>query len=103
MNENKVSKNYLAHDDIIEYVREYINLQKPGLLNLKPFKSHKPDTMTVKYIDTLIDQFRVRVEKIEQERMERAKKERADIHAYLNRPVLRSIEELREGIEEDNK
>lgn len=103
INENKVSKKYLAHNDIIEYVREYINLQNPGLLNLKPFKNHKPDVMTVKYIDTLIDQYRVRLEKIEQERMERAKKERADIQAYLNRPVLRSIEELREGIEEDNK
>jgi hypothetical protein len=78
-------------------------LQKPGLLNLKPFKNHKPDIMTVKYIDTLIDQYRVRLERIEQERIERAIKERADIQAYLNRPVLRSIEELREGIEEDNK
>jgi hypothetical protein len=103
IDENKVSKEYLAHSDVIDYVREYINLQKPGLLNLKPFKSHKPDIMTVKYVDTLIDQYHVRLKKIELERMERAKKERADIQAYLNRPLLRSIEELREGIEEDNK
>lgn len=103
IDENKVSKEYLAHSDVIEYVREYINLQKPGLLNLKPFKSHKPDIMTVKYVDTLIDQCRVRLKKIELERMERVKKEQADLQAYLNRPLLRSIEELREGIEEDNK
>jgi hypothetical protein len=103
IDENKVSKEYLAHNDVIEYVREYINLQKSGLLNLKPFKSHKPDIMTVKYVDTLIDQYRVRLKKIELERMERAKKEQADLQAYLNRPLLRSIEELREGIEEDNK
>jgi Asp-tRNA(Asn)/Glu-tRNA(Gln) amidotransferase B subunit len=78
-------------------------LQKPGLLNLKPFKNHKPDIMTVKYVDTLIEQYSERLKKIELERMERAKKERADIQAYLNRPLLSSIEELREGIEEDNK
>jgi hypothetical protein len=88
---------------VIEYVNNYINVQKSGLLNLKPFKSHRPDVMTVKYIDILLDQHRVLLEKIEQERMERARKERADIYAYLNRPLLRSIEELRKGIEEDNK
>jgi hypothetical protein len=103
INENKVSKEYLAHADIVEYVNEYINVQKPGLLNLKPFKDHKPDVMTVKYIDNIIDDYRVRLEKRDQERMERAKKERADIYAYLNRPLLRSLEELREGIEEDKK
>jgi len=75
MNEKKISKEFIAHDDIVEYVKEYINLQKPGLLNLKPFKSHKPDIMTVKYIDTLVDQFRIRVEKIELERKERVKKQ----------------------------
>jgi hypothetical protein len=103
INENKVSNEYKAHDDVIEYVNNYINVQKSGLLNLKPFKSHRPDVMTVKYIDILLDQHRVLLEKIEQERMERARKERADIYAYLNRPLLRSIEELRKGIEEDNK
>jgi hypothetical protein len=59
--------------------------------------------MTVNYVDTLIEQYRERLKKIELERMERAKKERADIEAYLNRPLLRSIDELRKGIEEDNK
>lgn len=103
ISENKVSKEYLAHTDIVEYVNEYINVQKPGLLNLKPFKDHRPDVMTVKYVDNLIDQYRIRVETIEQERMERAKKERADIYAYLHRPLLRSLEELREGREEDFK
>jgi len=101
MNEKKISKEFIAHDDIVEYVKEYINLQKPGLLNLKPFKSHKPDIMTVKYIDTLVDQFRIRVEKIELERKERVKKQWIETQAFLNRPLLRSIEELREGIEED--
>jgi len=78
-------------------------MQRPGLLNLKPFKNNKPDIMTVKYIDTLIEQYRIQQENILAERMERANKERADIQAYLNRPVLNTIEELRAGIEEDKK
>ena len=51
VNSKKVKKEYLTHEQVIHFVDVYLSEQKPGLLNLKPFKEMKPDFMTLRYVD----------------------------------------------------
>jgi hypothetical protein len=46
-----VKKEYITHEQVIHFVEVYLSEQKPGLLNLKPFKEMKPDFMTLRYVD----------------------------------------------------
>jgi hypothetical protein len=51
VNSKKVKKEHLTHEQVIHFVEVYLSEQKPGLLNLKPFKEMKPDFMTLRYVD----------------------------------------------------
>jgi len=51
INAKKVRKEHLTHEQVIQFVEVYLTEQKPGLLNLKPFKEMKPDFMTLRYVD----------------------------------------------------
>ena len=51
INTKKVKKEYITHEQVIHFVEVYLSEQKPGLLNLKPFKEMKPDFMTLRYVD----------------------------------------------------
>jgi len=51
INAKKVRKEHLTQEQVIQFVEIYLAEQKPGLLNLKPFKEMKPDFMTLRYVD----------------------------------------------------
>jgi len=55
INIEKVRKEDLTHEQVIHFVEVYLTKQKPGLLNLKPFKEMKPDFMTLKYVDHFLE------------------------------------------------
>jgi len=55
INDKKVRKEDLTHEQVIHFVEVYLTEQKPGLLNLKPFKEMKPDFMTLRYVDHFLE------------------------------------------------